>query len=55
MKKTTETSRQSYSPAGLENSIRPLAFTIASSCRASENFDISSENRMFFHVCQYFL
>ena len=29
---------------GLENSIRPLVFTSASGCRASENFDISSEN-----------
>ena len=30
--------------AGLENSTRPLVFTSASSCRASEYFDISSEN-----------
>ena len=30
--------------AGLENSTRPLVFTSASGCRASENFDISSEN-----------
>ena len=28
---------------GLENSTRPLVFTSASGCRASENFDISSE------------
>ena len=27
-----------------ENSTRPLVFTSASGCRASENFDISSEN-----------
>ena len=30
--------------SGLENSTRPLVFTSASGCRASENFDISSEN-----------
>ena len=30
--------------AGLENSTRPLVFTSATGCRASENFDISSEN-----------
>ena len=30
--------------SGLENITRPLVFTIASGCRASENFDISSEN-----------
>ena len=29
---------------GLENSTRPLVFTSASGCRASENFDISGEN-----------
>ena len=29
---------------GLENSTRPLVFTSASSCRASENFDNSNEN-----------
>ena len=29
---------------GLENSTRPLVFTSASGCRASENFDISSEH-----------
>ena len=29
---------------GLENSTRPLVFTSASGCRASENFDISSIN-----------
>ena len=34
---------QTVSP-GLENSTRPLVFTSASGCRASENFDISSEN-----------
>ena len=34
----------SKDPSGLENSTRPLVFTSASSCRASENFDISSEN-----------
>ena len=28
---------------GLENSTRPLVFTSASGCRASENFDISNE------------
>ena len=33
-----------YTGAGLENSTRPLVFTSASGCRASENFDISSEN-----------
>ena len=30
--------------AGLENSTRLLVFTSASGCRASENFDTSSEN-----------
>ena len=34
-------------PAGLENSTRPLVFTSASGCRASENFDISSEIHFF--------
>ena len=29
---------------GLENSTRPLVFTSALGCRASENFDTSSEN-----------
>ena len=33
--------------AGLENSTRPLVFTSASGCRASENFAISSENYFF--------
>ena len=33
--------------AGLENSTRPLIFTTASGCRASENFDISSEKYFF--------
>ena len=33
--------------AGLENSTRPLIFTSASGCRASENFDISRENQFF--------
>ena len=33
--------------SGLENSTRPLVFTSASGCRASENFDISSENNFF--------
>ena len=30
--------------AGLENITRPLVFTSASGCRASEKFDISGEN-----------
>ena len=30
--------------AGLENSTPPLVFTSASGFRASENFDISTEN-----------
>ena len=30
--------------AGLENSTRPLVFTSVSGCRASEYFDISTEN-----------
>ena len=30
--------------AGLENCTRPLVFTSVSGCRASEYFDISSEN-----------
>ena len=33
--------------AGLENSTRPLVFTSASGCRASENFDISGGNHIF--------
>ena len=32
---------------GLENSTRPLVFTSASGCRASENFGISIENYLF--------
>ena len=32
------------SDAGLENSTRPLVFTSALDCRASENFDTSREN-----------
>ena len=40
--------------SGLEKSTRPLVFTSAIGCRASENFDISSEN-YFLHICQYFL
>ena len=33
--------------SGLENSTRPLVFTSAWGCRASGNFDISSENYFF--------
>ena len=33
--------------SGLENSTRALVFTSGSGCRASENFDISSENQIF--------
>ena len=33
--------------SGLEYNTRPLVFTSASGCRASENFDISSENYFF--------
>ena len=33
--------------AGLENSTRPLVFTSVSGCRASEYFDISTENLIF--------
>ena len=40
--------------SGLENSTRPLVFTSASGCRASENFAISSENYFFPHICHYF-
>ena len=36
-----------------KNSTRPLVFTSASGCRASENFDISSENYIFSLICQY--
>ena len=35
----------------LENSTRPLVFASASSYRASESFDISSEF-FFSHICQ---
>ena len=35
---------QQYVGPGLEKSTSPLVFTSASGCRASENFDISSEN-----------
>ena len=38
--------------AGLENSTCPLVFTSASGCRASENFDISSEILIFSYICQ---
>ena len=34
-------------PSGLENSTRPLVFMSASGCRASENFDFTSENQFF--------
>ena len=44
--------KQLKSNAGLENSTRPLVFTSASGCRASENFDISSENYIFSLICQ---
>ena len=40
------------STTGLENSTRPLIFTSASGCKASENYDISSENQFFSHICQ---
>ena len=33
--------------AGFENSTPPLVFTSTSGCRASENFDISSEINFF--------
>ena len=33
--------------SGLENSTRPLVFTSASGCKASENFDISSINYFY--------
>ena len=33
-----------YLISGLENSTRPLVFTSVSGCRASEYFDISTEN-----------
>ena len=42
------------SETGLENSTRPLVFTSASGCRASKKNDISSENLIFSHICQYF-
>ena len=32
---------------GLENSTRPLVYTSVSGCRASEYFDISTENQIF--------
>ena len=32
--------------SGLENSTRPLLFTSTKGCRASENFEISSENQI---------
>ena len=31
---------------GLENSTQPLVFTSTKGCRASENFEISSENQI---------
>ena len=39
---------------GLENITRPLVFTSTSGCRASENFDIFSENYFYSYVCQNF-
>ena len=36
--------------SGLENSTRPLVFTSTSGCRASENFDIFSENYFFLYM-----
>ena len=44
-KSQTPFSRPLVNSAGLENSTRTLVFTSASGCRASENFDISSENQ----------
>ena len=43
---------KNFEESGLENSTRRLIFTSASGCRASENFDISSENQIFPHICQ---
>ena len=34
----------SYMVSGLENTTRPLVFTSALGCRASENFDTSNED-----------
>ena len=42
-----------HAMTGLENSTRPLVFTSATGCRASENFDSSCENYIFSHRCQY--
>ena len=39
--------RDCYVSSGLENSTRPLVFTSASGCRASEDLDISSINYFF--------
>ena len=39
---------------GLENSTLPLVFTSTSGCRASENFDITSENIKKSHVANIF-
>ena len=38
------TELESLMVTGLENSTRPLVFTSVSGCRASEYFDISTEN-----------
>ena len=44
---TANTAAWSDMGPGLENSTRPLVFTSASGCRASEYFDISSKNQIF--------
>ena len=40
--------------ARLENNTRQLIFTNASGYRASENFDISTENQIFSHYANTF-
>ena len=42
------------STSGLENSTRPLVFTSTKGCRASENFEISSENQILPIYANYF-
>ena len=42
-----ESQTQNLVNTGLENCTRPLVFTSASGCRASEYFDIPSENYFF--------
>ena len=42
----TGNSQKLWHTSGLENSTRPLVLTSTKGCRASENFEVSSENQI---------